>query len=274
MKAATGVVVDSEGAAAAAARPSKRILLALLSTPFEAAGRSTRLWLALIRRLPFALRDSRLLVAQILRAGVASLPLVLVASLFVGAVTAVQARYQFHGLIPDSYLGTAVAKFVLIESGPVLTSLLLAGRVGAAIAAEIAAMKEKEEIDALSALGLDPLRYLALPRVLAGLVAVPLLVIIACLFALIGAWLMARTGFGLSTESFVRGARFLFSGYDVLAALVKSACFGGALAFAGLHAGLRAEPGARGAGRAAMRAVVSGCVWILVLDFLIVFLMY
>ncbi len=249
-------------------------LPALLASPFESIGRSVLLWLALLRRLPFVARDRRLLVAQVLRAGVASLPLVLVSALFIGAVTAVQVRYQFHGLIPDGFLGTAVAKFVIIESGPVLTSLLLAGRVGAAIAAEVAAMKEKEEIDALAALGLDPLRYLALPRVLAGLVAVPLLVVLACLFAIAGAWLMARTGFGLSTESFVRGARFLFSGYDVLVCLVKSVCFGGTLAFAGLHAGLRAEPGARGAGRAAMRAVVSGCVWILVLDFVIVFLMY
>lgn len=246
----------------------------VLATPLEAAGRAALLWLALVRRLPFALRDRRLLVAQILRAGVASLPLVLVASLFVGAVTAVQARYQFHGLIPDGYLGTAVAKFVIVESGPVLTALLLAGRVGAAIAAEVAAMKEKEELDAMTALGLDPLRYLALPRVLAGLVATPLLVVVSCLFAILGAWLMARTGFGITTGSFVRGARFLFSGHDVFAALLKAACFGGALAFAGLHAGLRAEPGARGAGRAAMRAVVSGCVWILVLDFLIVFTLY
>lgn len=251
-----------------------RLLASFLAAPFESTGRSISLWLALLRRLPFAARDRRLLVAQILRAGVASLPLVVVSALFIGAVTAVQVRYQFHGLIPDGYLGTAVTKFVLIESGPVLTSLLLAGRVGAAIAAEVAAMKEKEEIDAFAALGLDPLRYLALPRVLAGLVAVPLLVILACLFAIAGAWLMARAGFSISTPGFVRGARFLFSGYDVFVGLVKSVCFGGALSFAGLHAGLRAEPGARGAGRAAMRAVVSGCVWILVLDFLIVFLLY
>ena len=267
-------MADLPVSSSVADRESAASVAAFLTSPFEAAGRSARLWLALLRRLPFVARDRRLLVAQILRAGVTSLPLIVVASLFIGGVTAVQARYQFHGLIPDGYLGTAVAKFVIIESGPVLTALLLAGRVGAAIAAEVAAMKEKEELDAMTALGLDPLRYLALPRVLSGIVATPLLVVVACLFALVGAWLMARTGFGITTESFVRGARFLFNGYDVFAALVKAVCFGGALAFAGLHAGLRAEPGARGAGRAAMRAVVSGCVWILVLDFAIVFTLY
>lgn len=240
----------------------------------EAAGRAALLAAAIARRLPFALRDRGLTAAQLLRMGVASLPLVLVVSVFIGAVTAVQVRYQFHGLIPDTYLGTAVTKFVLIESGPVLTALVLAGRVGAAIAAEIAAMKEKEELDAMTVLDLDPLRYLALPRLLAGLIALPLLVVVSCLFALLGAWFLARTGFGITTETFVHGARFLFSGYDVLAGLVKAVCFGGVIAFAGFHAGLHAGPGARGTGRAAMNAVVAACTGILVLDFVIVFVMY
>jgi phospholipid/cholesterol/gamma-HCH transport system permease protein len=248
--------------------------LDLILRPAESTGRSVRLWLELLRRLPFAARDRRLLIAQIVRTGVTSLPLVLVISVFIGAVTAVQAQYQFHGLIPSNYLGTAVAKFVIIESGPVLTALVLAGRVGASIAAEIAAMKEKEELDAMTALDLDPLRYLALPRVLAGFVAVPLLVVISCLCAIAGGWLVARVSFGITTETYVQGARFLFSGYDVMVALIKSLCFGGVVTFTGFHAGLRAAPGARGTGQAAMQAVVAACVWILVLDFVIIFLMY
>ena len=245
-----------------------------LTTPIESAGRSALLAGALLRRLSWAVRDRGLLVTQILHMGVSSLPLVLVISVFIGAVTAVQARYQFHGLIPDTFLGTAVTKFVIIESGPVLTALVLAGRVGASIAAEIAAMKEKEELDALTVLGLDPLRYLALPRVLAGVIAVPLLVIISCLCAILGGWLLARHGFGLTTQIYVQGARFLFSTYDVFVGLVKAVVFGGVVAFTGFHAGYRAEPGARGAGRAAMSAVVAACVWILVLDFVIIFVLY
>jgi phospholipid/cholesterol/gamma-HCH transport system permease protein len=241
---------------------------------FAEAGRATRLWFGILRRLPFAARDARMIVEQVVRMGIASLPLVLVISLFIGAVTAVQARYQFHGLIPDNYLGTAVAKFVIIESGPVLTALVLAGRVGASIAAEISAMKEKEELDALRVLDLDPLRYLALPRILAGFIVMPLLVILACVFALFGGWLLTRLAFGITTETYVQGLRFLFSGYDVIACLIKSFIFGGVVAFTGFHAGLRAGSGARGTGQAAMSAVVSACVWILVLDFLIIFVMY
>lgn len=246
----------------------------LLAAPLDSFGRALRLWGALLRRLRFAWRDRDLVAAQVLRAGVTSLPLVLVSSLFIGAVTAVQVRYQFRGLIPDGFLGTAVTKFILIESGPVLTALVLAGRVGSAIAAEVAAMKEREELDALAVLGLDPLRVLGVPRLLGGLIAVPLLVVFACLFALLGAWVLARTGFGITTETFVQGARFLFKGYDVVVGLVKAVLFGAVVAFTGFHAGLRARSGAQGAGQAAMRAVVSGCVWILVLDFAVVFVMY
>lgn len=237
-------------------------------------GASARLWLGLTRRLPHVAHDRALLVTQVMRTGVSSLPLVLIISLFIGAVTAVQVRYQFHGLIPDTYIGTAIAKFVIIESAPVLTSLVLAGRVGAAIAAEIAAMKEKEELAAYEALGLDPLRYLGVPRVLSGILAVPVLTVIACLCALFGGWLLSRVSFGLTTQTYVQGLRFLFSGYDVFVCLLKAVVFGGVIAFAGYHAGLRAGAGARGTGQAAMRAVVSGCVWILVLDFVIIFVMY
>ncbi len=102
---------------------------------------------------------------QMTRMGVSSLPLVAVVSVFIGAVTAIQAHYQFRGLVPDTYLGTAVCKFVIIESGPVLTALVLAGRIGSSIAAEVGSMKEKEELDAMTVLDLDPH---ALPRACLG----------------------------------------------------------------------------------------------------------
>ena len=247
---------------------------ALVLQPVERMGESTRLFFAILARLPFAIKSPGRVIEQIQRMGVASIPLVLVISLFIGAVTAVQARYQFHGLIPDNFLGTAIAKFVIIESGPVLTALVLAGRVGAAIAAEIGTLKEKEELDAMTVMDLDPLRYLALPRLLAGFIAVPLLVIFSCLCALIGGWLVARFSFDITTQAYVQGTRFLFKGYDVWVGLVKALCFGGVVAFTGFQEGLRAGPGARGVGQAAMRAVVSACVWILVLDFLIIFMLY
>ena len=243
----------------------------LVLSPLDSLGDAVVLFGAILRRLPFIFRSPGLLIEQIQRMGVASFPLVLVISVFIGAVTAVQARYQFHGLIPDNYLGTAISKFVIIESGPVLTALVLAGRVGAAIAAEIGTLKEKEELDAMTVMDLDPLRYLALPRLLAGFITVPLLVIFSCLCALIGGWLVTRFSFGLTTQAYIQGTRFLFQGYDVWVGLIKALCFGGGVAFTGFYEGLRAGPGARGVGQAAMKAVVSACVWSLVLDFLIIF---
>lgn len=247
---------------------------ALALRPLESFGESVLLFLAILKRLPFVLRSPGLLLEQIRRMGVASFPLVLVISLFIGAVIAVQARYQFHGLIPDNYLGTAIAKFVIIESGPVLTALVLAGRVGAAIAAEIGTLKEKEELDAMTVMDLDPLRYLALPRLLAGFITVPLLVIFSCLCALAGGWLVTRFSFGLTSQAYIQGTRFLFKGYDVWVGLTKAFFFGGVVAFTGFREGLRAGAGARGVGQAAMKAVVAACVWILVLDFLVIFVMY
>jgi phospholipid/cholesterol/gamma-HCH transport system permease protein len=248
--------------------------IALIFRPLERAGESTRLVISVATRLPWAFRNPGLLRDQIWRMGIASLPLVLLIALFIGAVTAVQANYQFHGFIPNSYLGTAIAKFVIIESGPVLTALVLAGRVGASIAAEIGTMKEKEELDAMTVLDLDPLRYLALPRMLAGLITVPLLVVFSYFVALFGGWLISRLSFDLTTQAYIQGARFLFQPYDVIVGMIKAFIFGGVVSFTGFHEGLRAGRGARGVGRAVMRAVVSACVWILVLDFLIIFILY
>ena len=240
-------------------------------SPFETLGEITVLFFQLIRRLPLAFKNPGLLLQQMMRMGVSSLPLILVISLFIGAVTAIQAHYQFRGFIPDTYLGTAICKFVIIESGPVLTALVLAGRIGSAIAAEVGSMKEKEELDAMTILDLDPLRYLALPRLLAGILVFPLLVVIANCLAILGGWAIAHWSLGLTTATYIHGARFLFDAYDLWIGLFKSMCFGFVVAFLGYYHGIRAGAGARGVGQATMRSVVSSCVSILVLDFFIVY---
>ena len=243
-------------------------------SPLESLGEITSLFFGMIRRLPLALKNPGLLFQQMMRMGVASLPLVLVISVFIGAVTAIQAHYQFRHLVPDTYLGTAICKFVIIESGPVLTALVLAGRIGSAIAAEVGSMKEKEELDAMTVLNLDPLRYLALPRMLAGILAFPLLVVLADCLAMLGGWAIARWNFNLTTASYIHGARFLFNAYDLWIGLVKALCFGLVVSFMGYYHGIHAGAGARGVGEATMRSVVSSCVLILVLDFFIVFAAY
>ncbi len=249
---------------------TSRILLA----PLEHLGEITALSVQLTLRLPRVFKNPGLLAQQMMRMGVSSLPLVLVISVFIGAVTSIQAHYQFRNLVPDTYLGTAVCKFVIIESGPVLTALVLAGRIGSAIAAEVGSMRGKEEIDAMVILDLDPLRYLALPRVLAGVLVFPMLVLVADFLALLGGWAIARWNLGLTTAAYIHGARFLFDPYDLWIGLVKSLSFGLVVSFMGYYHGVRAEAGARGVGQAAMRSVVSSCVMILVLDFFIVYVAY
>ena len=237
----------------------------------ERLGETSRLLAKLIRRLPLAAKNPRLLAQQTWRMGVSSLPLVTVISVFIGAVTAIQAHYQFRGFIPDTYLGTAVCKFVIIESGPVLTALVLAGRIGSAIAAEMGTMKEKEELDAMAVLDLDPLRYLALPRLLGALLSFPLLVILADCLALLGGWAIAAGTLKVTTATYVHGIQFLFDTYDLWVGLLKAFCFGGVVALMGFYQGVKAGAGAKGVGQAAMRSVVSSCVWILMLDFVIVY---
>lgn len=225
-------------------------------------------------RAPFFFRNPSLTFQQLIRIGISSLPLIVVISVFIGAVTAIQADYQFRGFVPATYLGTAVCKFVIIESGPVLTALVLAGRVGSAIAAEIGTMKEKEELDAMTVLDLDPLRYLALPRLLSGVLAFPLLTVISDFLAIVGGWMVTTLILNVTTATYVHGLRFLFSGYDIWVGLVKSMVFGGIVVLMGYHHGTGAGAGAKGVGQASMRSVVSSSVLILVMDFVIVYIAY
>lgn len=232
------------------------------------------LLLRIFRRGPWFFVNPSLTIEQFIRIGVASLPLVMVISFFIGAVSAVQAEYQFRGFVPANYLGTAVCKLVVIESGPVLTALVLAGRVGSAIAAQIGTMKEKEELDAMTVLDLDPLRYLALPRLLSGIVAFPLLVIISDCLSIFGGWIITTLVLNVTTATYVFGLRFLFQPYDVVISMVKAMVFGGIVVLMGYYHGLSAGSGAKGVGQASMRSVVSSCMLILILDFLIVYIAY
>jgi phospholipid/cholesterol/gamma-HCH transport system permease protein len=227
-----------------------------------------------LRRAHLFFLNPGLTVDQVIRIGVSSLPLVIVISFFIGAVSAIQAQYQFRGFVPANYLGTAVCKLVIIESGPVLTALVLAGRVGSAIAAEIGTMKEKEELDAMTVLDLDPLRYLAMPRLLAGVLVFPLLVIVSDFLSIIGGWIITTLVLKVTTATYVFGLRFLFQPYDVLTSMIKAMVFGAIVVLMGYHHGLTAGPGAKGVGQASMRSVVSSCMLILIVDFLIVYIAY
>jgi len=253
-------------------------LLALLCESFASkigrVGEVVILLVKIVSRFPYFFMNPALTMQQMVRIGTSSLPLIIVISFFIGAVTAIQAAYQFRGFVPNTYLGTAVCKFVIIESGPVLTALVLAGRVGSAIAAEIGTMKEKEELDAMTVLALDPLRYLAVPRLISGILAFPLLVVISDFLAIIGGWIVTTLILKVTSATYIFGLRFLFSSYDIRISMIKAMVFGAIVVLMGYYHGLSAGAGARGVGQASMKTVGSSCVLILVVDFFIVYIAY
>ncbi len=207
-----------------------------------------------------------LLVVQMARLGVDSLPIAVFIAAFTGIVLALQASYTFTGMVPLYFVGVLVGKTMILELGPVLTGLALAGRVGANIAAEIGTMQVTEQIDALETLAYDPISYLVVPRVLAGLLMFPVIVIFADAVGIAAGWLTAINLLDLSTPEFLRGLRLFFSTYDVRYSLIKAASFGLVVTALGCFFGFATKGGAEAVGRSTTRAVVASSMMILVLD--------
>jgi len=236
---------------------------------FEDLGGACALLGGVVRVLPGIVKSVPLTVEQMMRIGVGSLPLVIVTSIFTGGVAAVQAAYQFQDYVPMRYLGTVIGKSVVIELGPVLTALVVGGRVGASIAAELGTMRVTEQIDALETLAIDPIRYLVLPRFLAGIIMLPVITVFSDVLAIGGGWAVALTALNVDTHTFAEGLRLFFRVRDVFGGLIKAFFFGMIIAIMGCYYGFRAEGGAEGVGRATTRAVVSSCLSILVLDYVL-----
>lgn len=217
-----------------------------------------------------ALRDVRtwapLTTDQMRKLGVGSLPIGILIASFTGIVLALLASYSFTNAVPRYLVGTLVQKTVMMELAPVLTGLALAGRVGANIAAEIGTMRVTEQVDALETLAYDPIAYLVVPRVLAGLLMFPIIVGVAMMVGLGAGWLASMGLLDLSSVQFLKGARLFYDSFDVRYGLVKAASFGVAVTAVGCAAGLETRGGAEGVGAAATRAVVTSAVLILVLD--------
>ena len=207
-----------------------------------------------------------LLAAQMTRLGVASLPIALFIAAFTGIVLALQASYTFTGAVPLYFVGVLVQKTMILELGPVLTGLALAGRVGANIAAEIGTMKVTEQVDALETLAYDPYAYLAVPRVLAGVIMFPVVVVFANAIGIVGGWLTSISLLQLSTPEFVRGLQLFFKPFDVEFSLLKAATFGLIVTGVGCFEGFRTTGGAEAVGRSTTRSVVIGSMAILALD--------
>ena len=241
----------------------------LLLGQLERLGAVALMALRVARGLPRSPRYAGETARQMFRVGNGSLPLVALTSVFTGAVATVQARYQFSNLVPDLYLGTVVAKSVFIELGPVLTALVVAGRVSASMAAELGTMRVTEQIDALETLAINPIDYLVVPRFLAAAVMLPVVTILADLMALLGGWLVAVTTLQVSGQIFLQGLREFFNIEDVFGGLIKAFVFGVVIAHMGCFYGMSTQGGAEGVGRATTRAVVMACVLVLFNDYLL-----
>jgi phospholipid/cholesterol/gamma-HCH transport system permease protein len=252
-----------------------RIDAAFVSLGFRVLGGLSVLWAfvrfaaGLFAALPSTLRQGRAVREQLVWIGVTSLPLVAFISVFTGAVAAWQAAHNFADYVPLRYVGSAVGKSVMLELGPVLTALVVAGRAGAAMAAELGTMAVTEQLDAMKALGLNTRRLLYAPRLLASIIALPLLTILSSCIALLGALAVVTLFRGMSPETFFFGVRLFYDDRDLAAGLVKAAAFGGWIGLFGCWFGSTSTRGAEGVGRATMSTVVWTDIAILLSGFVL-----
>jgi len=203
---------------------------------------------------------------QTMAVGYGSLFIVLLVAGFAGAVTSLQAGYQFTGQLPLYVAGGIISESMILELGPVLTGLILAGRIGARYAAELGSMRVTEQIDALESLGRSPVTHLLLPRILAGLIAIPALVMLANAFGIVVGYITAKSSLGLTYADFEFGARYFFRPLDLWYSLIKSYAFAGAVTIIPCYIGFNTQQGAEGVGRSTTQAVVASSVTVLMLD--------
>jgi phospholipid/cholesterol/gamma-HCH transport system permease protein len=232
----------------------------------EAVGRFGHFILDFARAMADVGTWGRLTLVQMRRIGVDSLPVALFIAAFTGVVLALQASYTFKGTVPLYFVGTLVGKSMMLELGPVLVGLALAGRVGASMAAELGTMKVTEQVDALETLAYNPQSYLVVPRVVAATVMFPIVVACAISLGLVTGWLTSLALLQLSTVDFIKGLRLFYVFKDTWYGLFKSASFGCIIAMVGCGVGLGTRGGAEGVGRSTTQAVVYAAVLILVLD--------
>jgi phospholipid/cholesterol/gamma-HCH transport system permease protein len=200
------------------------------------------------------------------RVGVSSLPVVALTGTFIGMVLAVQSYFQFRQLGLETRLGGVINMTLVRELGPVLAATMLAGRVGGAMAAELGTMRVTEQIDALAAMGANPIRYLVVPKFLACLFLIPTLTIMADFMGVAGGHFYSVNVLGIDIHHYWHNSAKFVSNFDLSVGLIKSVFFGSAIAMISCYQGFNCQPGAEGVGRASTASFVYSFVAILVLD--------
>jgi phospholipid/cholesterol/gamma-HCH transport system permease protein len=198
--------------------------------------------------------------------GALSLPVVALTGTFIGMVLAVQSYAQFHAIGLDSRLGAVINGTLVKELGPVLAATMLAGRVGSAMAAVLGTMRVTEQIDALTAMGADPIHYLVVPRFLACILLIPSLTIMADFMGIVGGYFYSVVILGIDHAAYLNQSREGVTGFDFFSGIFKSIFFGAIIAVVSCYRGFHCEPGADGVGKAATTAFVHSFVLILAVD--------
>lgn len=236
---------------------------------FDSLGEYYKMCFGVFLNLRRVFLDRKLILDQMVHVGVNSLMLMSIIGIFTGAVSCFQAAYQIKGLIPLSYLGSATSKAIIVELGPVLAALVLAGRIGASISAELGTMKVTEQIDALEAMAISPVRYLAAPRVIAVTLMLPVLVIYASAIAILGSYLVATLFLDVSSASFMNGFRGELEYKDIYTSVIKSLFFGVTISTIGVFIGFQTQGGAEGVGNTTIRSFVICAAMILIMDYIL-----
>jgi phospholipid/cholesterol/gamma-HCH transport system permease protein len=223
-----------------------------------------------LRDVGRALGDPATFVPETIRQmrgiGVGSIALTVIVAAFIGSVIAVQVRYQLFPGVQLTIIGLSVRLMQVLELGPLLTGLVLTGRVGARMTAEIGTMRVTEQIDALETLSYDPLAFLVVPRILACLVMLPCLVVLADATGLFSGYLVSVYATKVTKQDYIAGVRLGFATFQVVYSLLKATLFGAAISFVCTYEGFVTEAGAEGVGRSTAKAVVITSVTILILD--------
>ncbi|HYZ34119.1 MAG TPA: ABC transporter permease [Crenalkalicoccus sp.] len=203
-----------------------------------------------------------------------SLPVVALTAVFTGMVLALQSYTGFARFNAQSAVASIVVLSLTRELGPVLAGLMVAGRIGAAFAAEIGTMRVTDQIDALTTLSTNPMKYLVAPRLLAGLIAMPLLVLVADVLGVMGGWIIGTAKLGFVSAAYLKSTSDYLEAEDVISGLVKAAVFGFIVALMGTWCGYRSRGGAEGVGSATTTAVVASSILILALDYALTVLFF
>ena len=211
----------------------------------------------------------RQIMRQMMEIGYYSLPVVGLTAIFTGAVLALQTYTGFSRFNAESSIASVVVISITRELGPVLAGLMVAGRVGASMAAEIGTMRVTEQIDALTTLSTNPMKYLIAPRIMAGLITMPLLVLVADIIGVYGGYLVSIHKLGFSPGNYLKSTFDFLEYKDVISGLVKAGVFGFIIALMGCYHGFNSKGGAQGVGRATTNAVVSASILILCSNYLI-----